>query len=103
MGTEVHPFDIFKGGMNAGRSGYSRGKMEGERLGDFGNKNPRLITAIAGIFFFFLGLLSLKSDTDFEGKESALPLFWGLSALSWIIFYWEGRKKRKQSEVEEED
>lgn len=108
MGTEVNTLDIFKGGLNAGRSGYSRGKMEGERLGDsfnnFGDKNPRLMSAIAGIFFFVLGFLFLKyaKDLNVDGREYAVPFFWGMSAIAWLRFYWLGHKKKKQSEVEEE-
>jgi len=99
MGTEVNPFDIFKGGMNAGRSGYSRGKMQGEQLGDslndFGDRNPRFISALGGIFFLVMGYLSLKYGKDIEGHEYATPIFWGLSAFCWFRFYWLGRKKKK--------
>ena len=106
MGTEVNPFDIFKGGKNAGRSGYNRGKMRGERLGDslnnYRDKNPRLISAIAGIFFFVLGFLFLKYGEDMDGQEYAVPIVWGMSAIAWLRFYWLGHKKKRQSEMEED-
>ncbi len=99
MGTQVNPFDIFNSGKNAARSGYSKGKMQGEQLGDslndFGDRNPRIISAIGGMFFLVVGYLFLKYGKDIEGHEYAAPIFWGLSAFSWFRFYWLGRKKKK--------
>lgn len=100
MGIQVDPFDILKSGINDAKSGYSKGKRQGKQLEEYGKKNPRVLCALCGVFFFVLGFLMFKYGKDMENYTMAYLLMWGLSAYGWIEFYRLGRKSKRTGDEE---